>query len=78
MKVINNDRQKNVEYFGADFSIPENHSYIATDSDGNIYSFYAAPNFDGEYWVAEEGCGFCCIGMAELHRAEARASLKSY
>lgn len=77
MKVINNNYTRKVKYLDAEFSIPENHSYIATDIDGAIYSFYSAPDFNGEDWYNEQP-GFCRIGTAELHSSEAATSLQSY
>jgi hypothetical protein len=75
MKVISTDFTKVIEYFGAKFTIPSSHTYIATDWDGAIYSYYHQPDFDGTDWTTSGG--FCRIGTAELHSSEAETSLQS-
>ncbi|WP_208952192.1 hypothetical protein [Rahnella sp. ChDrAdgB13] len=78
MKVVSNGYIiKKTEYYGVEFIIPENHNYIATDSDGAIYSFYSTPYFDGIDWHCKVG-GFCRVGTAELHSSEAASSSRYY
>lgn len=76
MKVINNDFTKVIEYFGAKFTIPSNHGYVATDWDGEIYSYYLEPDFDGTDWITDGG--YCRIGTAELLTEEAEESIRGY
>jgi len=55
--MLNLEGLKKVEYFGVDLLIPEDHYYIATDENGNIFSYTDRPKDLENNWYVE-GCGF--------------------
>lgn len=71
-----NPPMREVEYFGRIISIPVNHEWLATDGDGEIYSYSKKPEYDED--IMAWACGssedeFRFIGEAKPIGAEAAA-----
>lgn len=67
---------REVEYFGRIISIPINHEWLATDADGEIYSYSKKPEYDKVImaWVCDYSKDeFMFIGEAKPIGAEAAA-----
>lgn len=67
---------REVEYFGRTISIPANHEWLATDGDGEIYSYPKKPEYSEDImvWACDASKDeFMFIGEAKPIGADAAA-----
>lgn len=48
---------KKVEYYGQEIEIPDDHYFVATDDDGQVFSYPKRPRLEskvfGEFWFSD-------------------------
>ena len=73
---------REVEYFGETISIPADHEWVATDADGEIYSYSDKPEYseDTMIWGSDfldSECPFA-VAVAPISTEDAANSLRHY
>ena len=73
---------REVEYFGVNISIPADHEWVATDADGEIYSYSDKPEYseDTMIWGSDfldSECPFAGA-VAPISAEDAANSLRHY
>ena len=73
---------REVEYFGVKISIPADHEWVATDADGEIYSYSDKPEYseDTMIWGSDfldSECPFA-VAVAPISTEDAANSLRHY
>ena len=78
LKVLNNYRV--VHWHGFTLYIPQDHSYVAADSDGNVYSYREMPTAEdthfGACWASDTTYSSICV--VNLEGTDARTTLVVY
>lgn len=59
---------KTVSYYGFLLQIPEDHNHVATDRNGDIYSYISAPVLWADTWFSKTEQG-TLVGCADLESA---------
>ena len=79
---FNHSPMREVEYFGETISIPADHEWVATDADGEIYSYSDNPEYseDTMIWGSDfldSECPFAGA-VAPISAEDAANSLRHY
>lgn len=79
MKLIKAETFKDVEYFGMTLTIRSNHHFIATDENGDVYSFRTAPIIRDNCWVANySNTDYDLTATVDLEGMDFRDTLVEY
>ena len=51
---IENSKTREVLYFGQDITIPKDHTYVAADYNGAVFSYCEKPTQHSSFWHSEK------------------------